>query len=64
MKMKMVLKGRARPRWKKEVKMKMFKPRVKLAMFRFYLVAFVCRVVSCHVSSCVHELSVNLSKLL
>ena len=58
--MKTVLKGRARPRWKKEVKMKMFKPGVKLVMFRFYFVAFLCRVVSCHVSSCVRELSVNL----
>ena len=38
--MKTVLKGRARPRWKKEVKMKMFKPGVKLVMFRFLFVAF------------------------
>jgi len=53
--MKTVLKGRAQPRWKKEVKMKMFKPGVKLVMFRFYLVAFLS-VVLCHVSSCVREL--------
>ena len=50
--MKTVLKGHARPRWKKEVKMKLFKPGVKLVMFHFYFVAFLCcacRVVSCRV---------------
>ena len=47
--MKTVLKGRAQPRWKKEVKMQMFKPGVKLVMFHFYFVVFLCRVVSCFI---------------
>ena len=49
--MKTVLKGRVRPKWKDEIKM-------KTVLFLF--VAFLCRVVSCHVLSCVRELSVNL----
>ena len=50
--MKTVLKGRARPRWKKEVKMKMFKPGVKLVMFGFLFCCFSmsCRVMFRHVS--------------
>ena len=52
--MKTVLKGRARPRWKKEVKMKMFKPGVKLVMFGFFILLLFyvvsCRVMFPHVS--------------
>ena len=45
--MKMVLKGRARPRWKKEVKMKMFKAGVKLVMFLVLSFLFCCFSMSC-----------------
>ena len=52
--MKTVLKGRAWPRLKKEVKMKMFKPGVKLVMFSFFILllfyVMLCRVMFRHVS--------------